>query len=103
MTNKVGNQIKILRKAKGVTQEEMGTALGISYQAVSNWERGTAPPDLDNLVKLACLFDITADNLLNTSKFDEPVYLGIDGGATKTEFVVFTPSGKIVKKFRLTS
>ena len=31
MTNKVGNQIRILRKAKGVTQEEMGTALGISY------------------------------------------------------------------------
>ncbi len=97
----LGEKIRKFRKELGITQNELAQKLNISFQAVSNWERGTAPPDLDNLVKLACLFDITVDNLLNTSKFDEPVYLGIDGGATKTEFVVFTPSGKIVKKFRL--
>ncbi|MBR6538126.1 MAG: helix-turn-helix transcriptional regulator [Lachnospiraceae bacterium] len=52
MTNSIGNQIKILRKAKGVTQEEMGATLGISYQAVSKWENSTALPDVQMIRKL---------------------------------------------------
>ena len=36
---KVGNQIANLRKAKGLTQSELGERLNISYQAVSKWER----------------------------------------------------------------
>jgi N-acetylglucosamine kinase-like BadF-type ATPase len=97
----LGEKIRKYRKELGITQTELAQKLNISFQAVSNWERGAAPPDLDNIVKIAHLFDVTVDSLLNTNKFDEPVYLGIDGGATKTEYVVFTSTGKIVKKFRL--
>ena len=63
MTNKVGNQIKLLRKAKGVTQEEMGTTLGISYQAVSKWENNTALPDVQMIPKIAEYFGVTTDEL----------------------------------------
>ncbi|HJD23719.1 MAG TPA: helix-turn-helix domain-containing protein [Firmicutes bacterium] len=36
----VGRQIFRLRKAKGITQNELGERLGISFQAISKWERG---------------------------------------------------------------
>ncbi len=97
----LGEKIRKNRKELGITQTELAQKLNISFQAVSNWERGAAPPDLDNIVKLSQLFGVTIDNLLNTSVSDEPVFLGIDGGATKTEFVVFTQTGKILKKFKL--
>lgn len=97
----LGEKIRKFRKELGITQTELAQKLNISFQAVSNWERGAAPPDLDNIVKLSQLFGITVDNLLNTNLSNEPVYIGIDGGATKTEFVVFTTTGKILKKFRL--
>ena len=41
-TNLVGNQIAILRRNKGLTQNELGERLGISFQAVSKWERGVS-------------------------------------------------------------
>ncbi len=97
----LGDKIRKHRKELGITQTELAQKLNISFQAVSNWERGAAPPDLDNIVRLSQLFGVTIDNLLSTGLIDEPVYLGIDGGATKTEFVVFTSSGKIMKKFKL--
>lgn len=37
---KVGEQIAVLRKAKGLTQSELGERIGVSFQAVSKWERG---------------------------------------------------------------
>ena len=63
MTNTIGHQIKLLRKAKGVTQEEMGTTLGISYQAVSKWENNTALPDVQMIPKIAEYFGVTTDEL----------------------------------------
>ena len=97
----LGEKIRKYRKELGITQTELAQKLNISFQAVSNWERGAAPPDLDNILRLSQLFGVTIDNLLNTGSCDEPVYLGIDGGGTKTEFIVFTSTGKILKKFKL--
>ena len=39
---KVGEQIAALRKAKGITQNELGERIGVSFQAVSKWERGVS-------------------------------------------------------------
>lgn len=63
MTEFMANQIKILRKAKGVTQEEMGTALGLSYQAISKWENAAALPDIQMIPKIAEYFGISIDEL----------------------------------------
>lgn len=49
----VGKQIASLRKAKGLTQNQLGERLNISFQAVSKWERGEALPDISILVDLA--------------------------------------------------
>ncbi len=61
---KAGAQIAALRKAKRLTQSEVGERLHISYQAVSKWERGESLPDIPVLVGLARILETTTDNIL---------------------------------------
>ncbi len=61
---KVGGQIAALRKAKGITQSELGDRIGVSFQAVSKWERGETLPDTALLPDLAKILETTVDNIL---------------------------------------
>lgn len=61
---KVGTQISALRKARQLTQSELGERLNISFQAVSKWERGEALPDTSILVSLAHVLETSVDNIL---------------------------------------
>ena len=61
---KVGRKIAELRKNHNMTQLELADKIGISFQAVSNWERGNSMPDISKLPELASLFDVTIDELL---------------------------------------
>lgn len=61
---RTGAVISRLRKEHGMTQMQLADALGISYQAVSNWERGQSMPDISKLPELAALFGTTIDELL---------------------------------------
>ncbi len=61
----IGQKIKELRKAKGMTQEDLGKALSISTQAVSKWECGTAYPDILILPAIASLFGVDIDLLFD--------------------------------------
>ena len=61
---KVGEQIAVLRKGKGLTQSELGERLGVSFQAVSKWERGEALPDITLLPDLAKILETTIDYIL---------------------------------------
>jgi len=61
---KVGAQISALRKARQLTQNDIGERLNISFQAVSKWERGEAMPDTSILVALAQVLETTVDNIL---------------------------------------
>ena len=60
-----GAQIAALRKQKGMTQNELGHLLGISFQAVSKWERGETLPDTAILLDLARVLDTTVDQILS--------------------------------------
>ena len=61
---KVGEQISALRKAKGLTQSELGERIGVSFQAVSKWERGETLPDVTLLPDLAKILETTVDFIL---------------------------------------
>jgi GTP pyrophosphokinase len=64
MNNKaIGERIKAARKAKGLSQEQLGEKLGISFQAVSSWETGKFIPDSEHLPALAKVLDISLDSL----------------------------------------
>lgn len=60
----IGKRIAHLRKEKGLTQEELAQHMGISPQAVSKWENDQTCPDISALPKLARLFEVTVDELL---------------------------------------
>ena len=61
---RVGAQISALRKAKQLTQNELGERLNISFQAVSKWERGETLPDTSILAALAQVLETSVDNIL---------------------------------------
>lgn len=96
-TKIIGERIKELRRQHGLTQNAFADALHVSFQAVSNWERGVAPPDLENLVQIAAYFHVLVDDLLHPTV--TRLLLGVDGGGTKTEFVVTTLDGTVLKRF----
>lgn len=63
-TIRINEQIAFLRKQKGLTQEELANALGVTNQAVSKWESAQCCPDIQLLPDLAKLFDVSVDELL---------------------------------------
>ena len=68
MELKLGANIAALRKAKGMTQEQLAAALGISSPAVSKWETNSSYPDITLLCPLARVLDTNVDMLLNYEK-----------------------------------
>jgi len=64
---KLGENLKRMRKEKGITQEDLADTLGISFQAISKWERGEGYPDITMLPALAGYFDITIDELMGVN------------------------------------
>ena len=63
---KIGSNIAALRKEKGITQEELANALGVSAQAVSKWENNSSCPDVSLLTVIADYFGVTVDALLRS-------------------------------------
>lgn len=62
-----GEKLALLRKKKGMTQEELSEALQVSRQSVSRWEMDAAFPETDKLIKISKLFECSIDFLLNDS------------------------------------
>lgn len=60
----IGKRIRDLRTHKGITQEAVSKALGVSAQAVSKWEQGITSPDISLLVPIADYFGVSLDALL---------------------------------------
>ena len=60
----IGENLKRLRRGRNLTQEEVAAHLGISFQAISKWERGDGYPDITMLPALAHYFDVTVDALM---------------------------------------
>lgn len=71
----IGNQIRLLRKEKGISQDMLAQQLGVTYQAVSKWENGSTMPDITMLPIIARYFGVSIDYLLEFSLYnaDEPV------------------------------
>lgn len=61
----IGTKIRALRKARGITQEELAKAIGISFQAVSKWENNIALPDISLVPAIAGYFGVTIDELFD--------------------------------------
>lgn len=67
----IGKNIKRMRRERNLTQEEVATHLGVSFQSVSKWERGDGYPDIAMLPALANYFGISIDELLGMSEMEK--------------------------------
>ena len=98
----LGERIRLHRQRIGLTQMALAEKINVSFQAISGWENSVNLPDIENLCNLSTVFGISVDELLRSkSCVDEQFMIGIDGGGTKTEFVLFSSEGKVLKSFRL--
>lgn len=77
MKSKFAEQLTQFRKQKGFSQNELAKKLKISRQSVSKWENGTAIPDLDRVIEIADLLQVSLDELIlgkeskvNSNKLD---------------------------------
>ena len=69
----IAYNIRTLRKAKGLTQEDLAAQLHVTRQAVSSWERGGSCPDFDTLKALSEILDATPEQLLYGTDTEKPL------------------------------
>lgn len=84
-----GENLKNIRKERGVTQEKLAEILGVSRQAVSKWESNSGYPETEKLIVISKTLNISIDDLLNDASVMEE--------KEKTEEIraVYPPTGKI--------
>ncbi len=101
-TANLSSNMKKYRKALGLTQTELAKKLFISTQSISKWETGLSFPDIKNLCMLASALCVTTDDLLRSNiRSDKNAMIAIDGGGTKTEFILFYETGEILGRIVL--
>ena len=68
-----GIKLQKLRKTQGLSQEQLADRLCVTRQAVSKWELDETLPDSENVLKIADMFYVSAEYLLNNSVTEQPV------------------------------
>ena len=64
----LAEKLKSIRKQAGMSQEQLAEKLGVSRQAVTKWETDAGIPDIENVIAISALFDISIDELLSNEK-----------------------------------
>lgn len=64
----IGMKIQTLRKQRGMSQEQLAEALGVSRQAVSKWEAEQSVPDIDKIISICDYFGVTTDYILRNAE-----------------------------------
>ena len=70
-TKKIGEFLKVLRKERGLTQEELAEILLVSGRTISRWETGTNMPDLSILIKMAEFYNVEVKEILDGERKSE--------------------------------
>ena len=93
---KINDMLKIMRNAKGLTQKQVADALGMKQYNLSDYETGRAFPDIDTLIKLADLYEISLDDLCNhIPKLNSTTF---SSNATISEYIKDLYTLKIIRR-----
>ncbi len=66
----LSEKIRALRKNKNISQEVLANYLGVSFQAVSKWEKGETLPDVTLIPAIACFFEVSTDELFDFNRLE---------------------------------
>ena len=94
-------RLRSARKSRGLSQKELAESLYLSTQAVSKWERGEAVPDVAHICSIAQALGLSVDRLLGVEATAEAGLIAVDGGGSKTEFVLIATNGRVHKRLVL--
>lgn len=90
--------IKYYRRHKGLTQSAVAKEIFVRSQSVSKWERGESVPDVEKICALAKILDVSLDDLLGDGFGKESWMIAVDGGGSKSEFLLFNSGGDILRR-----
>ena len=93
----IGKFIAVLRKSKGMTQQDVADRLNVSNKAVSRWERDECAPDLSVIPALAEMFEVTCDELLRGERIFAPP---LEVSSSKSEKQINNYISKAISKFK---
>ena len=97
----LAEKITVLRKRNGWSQEELAEKLGVSRQSISKWESAQSTPDLNRILAMSALFDVSTDTLLKDE--EELQELPVVTGGTELNAEVTTPAKEIPEPLRSVS
>lgn len=63
-------KLMMLRKSKNLSQEQLGNELNVARQTVSKWELGETTPEMDKLIKMSEIFEVSLDELMKDQDID---------------------------------
>lgn len=93
-----GTNLKLLRKKAGYSRKQLAEIISYSEKSIEKWEMNGAIPPVSVVSDLSELFDVTIDSLIYSSEKDIKYFLGIDGGGTKTEFLLTDKEGNEITR-----
>ena len=71
----LGQNLKDMRIKNKYNQEDIAEQLGVTKQTISNWEKGKRTPDINHLIKLDNIYQVTLDSLIGIDKRTEDIEL----------------------------
>ena len=79
---KFGDNLRILRKSKNISQEDLAEKVNVSRQSVSKWETGEAYPEMNNILQLCKIFhcninDLVNDNMVDLDSLDDEIKMSV--------------------------
>ena len=69
LDNKIGDNIRVLRKKNGLLQKDLADQLNITRQALSNYEVGKRIPDIFELIRMGEIFKVSVDEIIGREGF----------------------------------
>ena len=84
-TSEIGKRLKKARLDAGLTQKDVAAKLGITYQAISNYERGTNRVDTDTLSRLCEIYRIAIIDLLRTPFWNQDMFQAYNDAKSQEE------------------
>jgi len=101
----IGRKISSLRKERDMTQVDLADKLGVTYQAISSWERGNSMPDIAKLPDISQVLNVSIDDLLNNKKASELIKNVLsenDQSPTTPDFETLADIAPILKPSQVT-